>query len=101
MKFMVFTSPTEHALKHPPTALAYEAQIDRIREALSDGSIETVYHGEGRAMFVVNAASPQEVEAFFQSIPLGDQMRRTIEPLEDFFAHATRIHGYLSANAAE
>jgi hypothetical protein len=97
MKFMVFTSPTEDGINNPPTAPEYNSQIDGVRAAIVNGRVETVYHGRGRAIYVVNGASEQDVENFFASIPRAHQMKRIIEPLEDFFEHATRISAYLTA----
>jgi hypothetical protein len=83
MKFMVFTSPTEDGLKNPPAAAAYNSQIDALRAAIETGRVEAAHHGRGRAIYLVNGASEQDVEDFFASISLANQMKRVIEPLED------------------
>ncbi|HLZ84152.1 MAG TPA: hypothetical protein VKQ54_11350 [Caulobacteraceae bacterium] len=95
MKFMVFTSPTEEGLKNPPSAAAYGAHVEFMRSAVDSGVIQTALHGKGRAIFVVNADTELEVDVFFRSAPLAYQMKRVVEPLEDFFEHARRIHAYL------
>jgi hypothetical protein len=100
MRFMVFVSPTQEGLKSPPSAAAYQEQVDFWREATTSGTVEAALHGKGRAIFVVNADSEAGVESFLQSVPLAYQMYRSIEPLEDFFEHAERIHGYLVENDA-
>ena len=98
MKFLVFTSPTEDGLKRPPTAAAYQALIDELRRAAADGRIVQALHGDSRAIFMVEAESTQAVAALFDALPLAFQTNRTIEPLEDFFDHARRVHGWLAEN---
>jgi hypothetical protein len=101
MRFMVFTSPTEEGLKSPPTATTYTEQVDFMRAAVESGTIQIALHGKGRAIFVVNGDTETDVHTFFRSAPLADQMNRVVEPLEDFFEHAHRIHGYLLENDAK
>jgi hypothetical protein len=98
VKFMVFTSPTDDTIKHPPTAAMYNSQISAVRDAIETGKLDTAFHGRGRALYITNGASEQEVDDFFRSIPLAGQMQRTIEPLEDFFEHAERISAYLATH---
>jgi hypothetical protein len=95
MRFMVFTSPTEEGLKLPPKAVAYKEHIDFMRGAVESGIILAALHGKGRAIFMVNADSELDVDAFFRSAPLAYQTNWVVEPLEDFFEHAHRIHAYL------
>ena len=100
MKFMVFTSPSESGLKDPPTAAAYKQQIDRYRQAISDGIIDSIYYGKGRAMLLVNGASEADVTAFLLKLPNARKMQRQIEPLEDFFEHAARVYSRLALDDA-
>jgi hypothetical protein len=97
---MVFTSPTDEGLRSPPSAVAYKEQMDYWRTAVEAGAVEAALHGQGRAIFLVNAKSEADLDTFLQAVPLADQMNRTVEPLEDFFDHATRIHAYLQENDA-
>ena len=101
MKFMVFTSPSESGLKNPPTASEYKEQTDRYRQAISDGIIDSIYYGKGRALLLVNGASETEVEAFLLKLPNAHKMQRQIEPLEDFFEHAVRVHRRLEVDDAK
>jgi hypothetical protein len=95
MRFIVFTSPTEDDFKNPPCAAAYKAHVDFMRSAVDSGTIEAALHGRGRAIFLVNANSETDVDAFFRSAPLAHHMGCVVEPLEDFFDHARRIHANL------
>ena len=97
---MVFVSPTDDGLKRPPSAAAYQEQVDFWHAAVESRAVENALHGKGRAIFIVNGRSEGDVDAFLRSAPLAHQMNRAIEPLEDFFEHAARIHGYLLENDA-
>ncbi|HSZ52867.1 MAG TPA: hypothetical protein VK801_14965 [Caulobacteraceae bacterium] len=98
MKFLVFTSPSEEVLKNPPLARDYEEQVEFMRAAVASGRIARALHGQGRAIWLVNGESEPEVAAFFESVPLAFSMKREIEPLEDFFEHAKRVHAWLAEN---
>lgn len=101
MKFLVFTSPTEDGLKNPPSAADYDKHVEFMRAAMVSGRIGWALHGRGRAIWLVNGTSESDVEDFFKSLPLAFSMKREIEPLEDFFEHAKRIHNWLADNDAE
>ena len=95
MKFLVFTLPSEDALKNPPSAAQFNAQTDWFRQRLADGTLDCAYHGDSRAVFIFNAASAEQLERLIETIPLANLMQRKIEPLIDLFEHTDRVSGYL------
>jgi muconolactone delta-isomerase len=95
MKFLVFTSPNEDGLKTPPAVDQFDAQTEWFRQRLADGTLDCAYHGDDRAVFIFNAASPEALQSLIADIPLADRMQSEIEPLIDLFEHTERISGYL------
>src|SRR5215472_3300248 len=95
MKFLVFTWPSPDAPKTLPSSADFAAQIDWVRKLIAEGTIETTYHGKGRAVFIFEAPSEQALNRMLADIPLSDRMARSIEPLSDFFTHANGVIDHL------
>ena len=99
MKFLVSTCPAEGASKTLPSADAFEAQTAWFRAQLAAGVIDCAHHAPDRAVFIFNADSQAALESLMDQIPLANQMRRTIEPLADFWEHTAGVTAYLRRHA--
>jgi muconolactone delta-isomerase len=66
-----------------------------MRKLIADGTVETAYHGKGRAVFIFEAPSEDALNQMLADIPLSDRMARSIEPLGDFFVHSAGVVDYL------
>ena len=91
----MFTSPTDAAIVRPPLAADFARQTAWFQARLADGVIANAWHGEGHAVFVFNAASPEALDALIGSIPLAEQMQVRVEPLSDFFEQTSRVQAHL------
>ena len=102
MKFLVCTCPTEEGYKNLPRAADFAAQVDWFRKKLADGTIDVAHHAPNRALFIFNARDADTLNALLDSIPLSNQMQRTVEPLKDFWTHTEGVLDYLKkADAAD
>ena len=99
MKFLVCTWPKPAVLKTPPAPEAFEAQINWFRDHLASGAIERAYHGDDRAVMVMDQASREDLDRLLDQVPLSEQMERSVEPLIDLFEHTAGVLAYLRRGA--
>jgi SepF-like predicted cell division protein (DUF552 family) len=91
MKFLVFTRPVEGIQNKLPRSEEFETQLERVRRQLNSGRFDCAYHGENRAVAIVNADLRAALEELYAGMPLGELTIREIEQLEDLPEQMERV----------
>ena len=91
MKFLVSTRPTDGIVDQLPRPAEFEAQIEWVRQQLSSGRFDCAYHGQNRAVAIVNAESPGALEQLYAAMPLAELTTREVEPLGELLDQMQQV----------